>query len=684
MQTLTLSRTQPKAANCHNAPNVDTHGLPLVVIVGSPNVGKSVLFNSLTGAYAAVSNYPGTTVEITRGKGKLICGEIGVMDTPGMYSLLPITEEERVARSILLNERPQLVLHVVDAKNLERMLPMTLQLIEAGLPLILVVNLMDEADRLGVQVDLPKLQASLGIPVVGTALGVGKGGKELRQVVSDYLGGTPSQTLPLQGEDERAKVGVQPSLKYPAPVQNALGVIHPLLIGHYGISPLTMALLILQSDQEAMKMVQEVDRTTYPAILQAVQQAQRQLHQPLTYVINHSQREAARTIVQSVLSAPEQRTLHFADRLSEIMIHPLTGVPILLLALFILYEFVGVLGAQILVGWLESRVFGGWINPWINGLIGHLIPWSWLRDLIGGDFGVITLGMRYAFAIVLPIVGTFFLAFSVIEDSGYLPRLAMLIDRIFKQLGLNGRAVIPLVLGFGCDTMATIVTRTLETPRERFLSTLLLSLAIPCSAQLGVMLGLLNGRMDLLIIWAVVIGSVFLLVGWLAAKLTPGQKPVFYMELPPLRLPTIRNVLVKTYTRMEWYLREVFPLFIAASLIIWFGRLSGLFDLAVKALTPMVRWIGLPDQAAMAFLFGFFRRDYGAAGLYDMRNLMTPAQVVVAAVTMTLFVPCVAQFAVTVKERGWKTATGMALFIFPFALGVGALLNLALRFLGYS
>jgi ferrous iron transport protein B len=280
---------------------------------------------------------------------------------------------------------------------------------------------------------------------------------------------------------------------------------------------------------------------------------------------------------------------------------------------------------------------------------------------------------------VLPIVGTFFLAFSVIEDSGYLPRLAMLIDRVFKRIGLNGRAVIPMVLGFGCDTMATIVTRTLETRRERLLATLLLSLAIPCSAQLGVMLGLLNGHTGLLAVWVAIIGGVFLLIGWLAAKLMPGERPTFYMELPPLRLPTLKNVLVKTYTRMEWYLREVFPLFIVASVLIWLGRLTGAFDLAVSALVPVVRFIGLPDATAKAFLFGFFRRDFGAAGLYDLRGSMTTVQLLVAATTMTLFMPCIAQLSVTVKERGWKTALAITAFIFPFALAVGGLLNAVLH-----
>jgi ferrous iron transport protein B len=333
---------------------------------------------------------------------------------------------------------------------------------------------------------------------------------------------------------------------------------------------------------------------------------------------------------------------------------------------------------------MEGTLFGEWLTPWTDRLLSQTIPWEPLRNLIGGEFGILTLGVRYAIAIVLPIVGTFFLAFSIIEDSGYLPRLAMLIDRVFKHIGLNGRAVIPIVLGFGCDTMATIVTRTLETRRERFISTLLLSLAIPCSAQLGVMLAMLSPYPFMLALWILVIGGVFLLVGYLAAQLTPGQAPVFYMELPPLRLPTVRNVLVKTYTRMEWYLREIIPLFIGASVLIWLGQISGLFDFALRLLTPVVGWLGLPQETAVAFLFGFFRRDYGAAGLYDLQNILTPAQMLVAITTMTLFIPCVAQFAVTIKERGWKTALGIAAFILPFALLVGLALNTFLNFLGVS
>lgn len=673
-----ISRNQDKrteGAICHSGPQADTTDLPLVAIVGCPNVGKSVLFNALTGAYVTVSNYPGTTVEVSRGKGRIGHVVVGVVDTPGMYGLLPITEEEQVARRILLEERPAVVVHVVDAKNLERMLPMTLQLMEAGLPVILDVNLMDEAERLGVQVDVAALERELGVPAVATALTLGRGTAQLKKRIAAYVNDRPAKN---------PSTSAWAAVQYHPVIEEALQEMGAQLRGAYQMTGRAMALLLLQNDDEVASRVREQEGAGADSLLRVAEATRARFNRPISYVVARKQQGVAQGILEQVMTLPERRTSGFAERLSEVMMNPLTGIPLLLLSLFLFYLFVGVLGAQTLVDFLEETVFGAYLNPWVDQVLATLIPWPAVRDLFGGEYGVITLGVRYAVALILPIVGTFFIAFSIIEDSGYLPRLAMLIDRVFKRIGLNGRAVIPMVLGFGCATMATIVTRTLETRRERLLSTMLLALAIPCSAQLGVMLGLLAGRPVLLAMWATIVAGVFLLVGFLAAQVMPGERPTFYMELPPLRLPTLGNVVVKTYTRMEWYLREVFPLFILASALIWLGRLTGLFDLVVSALMPLVRWIGLPEETAVAFLFGFFRRDYGAAGLYDLRHAMNGVQLLVATTTMTIFVPCIAQFSVTLKERGWKTALAITAFIFPFAFLVGGLLNWLLATLGVA
>jgi ferrous iron transport protein B len=369
------------------------------------------------------------------------------------------------------------------------------------------------------------------------------------------------------------------------------------------------------------------------------------------------------------------------------MMNPVTGSLILLAVLYLgFYQFVGVLGAGTLVDFIEGTVFGEWINPWVANLAVSLIPFKVIQELFVGEYGIITLGFTYAFALILPIVGTFFIVFSIIEDSGYLPRLAMLIDRVFKGIGLSGRAVIPMVLGFGCDTMATIVTRTQETGRERVITTLLLALAIPCSAQLGVIFAILSGNGPALLIWAGVMALVLLLVGYLASKIIPGKRPSFYMELPPLRLPKPSNALIKTYTRLQWYFVEVLPIFILASILLWVGDLTGVLGFITRGLEPLVRLIGLPPETAAIFLYGFFRRDFGAAGLYDLHTsgVILGIPLLVAAVTLTLFVPCIAQFSVMLKERGIKTALAIALFIFPFAFLVGFILNWALTTLGVS
>lgn len=573
-----------------------------IVLVGAPNVGKSLLFHRLTGTYVTVSNYPGTTVEITRGQLKIRQSPCELLDTPGLRSLLPITEEEQITKEILQRNDVAVIVHVADAKALERSLALTLQLMELGPPVVLALNMIDEAQKAGLEIDRHALEEKLKIPVVLTSALENRGIAELKDALVRAL-------------------------------------------------------------QSAPKL-----RRTRDFSLDEILEAHRR----------------ARAIASEVLHRTQARTLSLSERLSQLTVHPLTGGLLLALVLWGLYEFVGVFGAQIAVGFLENTLFREHINPWVAQLVRAAIPWAFLQDLLIGEYGVITLGLRYAIAIILPIVTTFFLAFALIEDSGYLPRLAMLIDRLFKVIGLSGRAVIPIVLGFGCDTMATLVTRTLETRREKLIATFLLALAIPCSAQLGVILGLLAGNSLAVVVWAGVIALNFLVIGYLTAKLLPGERALFYIEIPPLRWPSLSNVLVKTYTRVHWYLKEILPFFLVASVVIWLGQITGVFGMLVNALAIVVQAIGLPQETAVAFLFGFFRRDYGAAGLYDLHNAgaLSGVSLVVASVTLTLFVPCIAQFMITARERGWKTAIAMAAFIFPYAFFVGWLVHLILTALG--
>ncbi len=433
--------------------------------------------------------------------------------------------------------------------------------------------------------------------------------------------------------------------------------------------------------------VRRVDGEAVGEIEEIVGETERAYNQPIAFPVSVARQQAAERIASRTLRSESRRVRSsFGEVLGRLTIHPLAGIPILAAVLYFgLYLFVGRVGAGVVVDFLEQGVFERYINPAATGFVTRVLPWETWSSLFVGEYGLITLGLRYAFAIVLPLVAAFFLMFAVLEDSGYLPRLALLIDRLFKRIGLSGRAVIPIVLGFGCDTMATLVTRVLETRRERLIATFLLALAIPCSAQLGVILGLLSAHPMGLAIWAGVVLGVFFFSGVLAARLLPGEAARFYLEIPPMRWPSLRNVFAKTLARLRWYGAEVIPLFLVASVVIWIGELTRLLQLALVGLRPAVNAIGLPDAAADAFLFGFFRRDYGAARIFDVANAseaISGVPLVVAMVTITLFVPCIAQFLVMVRERGWRTGAAVAGVILPFAFAVGFVLNLALTSLG--
>jgi len=665
-----ITDRKASAASCHHADAGKKEGeaKKWIALTGQPNVGKSLLFNRLTGSRAAVSNYPGTTVAVDKGQITLGTERYGIWDLPGMYSLLPITEEERVAKLALLEERPSYILHVVDAKNLTRMLPLAMELSETGMKVILVVNMMDEAEKEGIKIDFQKLSKEIGIPVVPTVAVSGKGMNQVLYHILNYERKNHHEVIPF---DENIESGLQE--------------ISKILSEDYTIHQRSIAQLLLQKDEDMHTWIKEKEPENYTHITSIIEKTEEMLQESLVYMMKIKIHEEAKRITQAVTTIDKKKRINIGEKLNQLMIRPITGVPILLLVLyFVLYKFVGVFGAGTVVDFVEGKLFGEYINPAIANAVENLVGIEALQQLIIGEYGLVTLGLTYAIAIILPVVGTFFLAFSAIEDSGYLPRLSLLIDRLFKKIGLSGRAVIPMVLGLGCDTMATIVTRTQETKRERVIATLLLALAIPCSAQLGVIFALLAPFPMALLVWVLVIFANFMFVGFIASKIMPGQRPTFFMELPPLRVPKISNVLSKTYTRIIWYLKEVLPLFIIASVVIWLLQITGVFPHIINGLEPLVAGIGLPNDTADVFFFGFFRRDYGAAGLFQMQDMLNANQLAISAVVLTLFVPCVAQLMVMFKERGAKTAIGIFLLVLVLAFSMGGLLNFILNTLNIT
>ncbi len=639
-----------------------------IALVGNPNVGKSALFHRLTGKYVTVANYPGTTVEITQG---LLRGFKGVtlIDTPGIVAFPSRGEDEQVTGRLLLQTEVERILQVGDAKNLRRTLHLSIQLVEMGLPMALALNMIDEASARGLALDVRPVAQALGVPVVVTVATRGQGVAEL---VEALLSAEPARLL----------------IRYPEAIEEALAEIAGALPAAH-VSPRGLGLLWLSGDPVCEAWLKE---RLKPEELDRLRIAINKVEQASGFHPSELILQAREAFIEQVAGAALVETgagkPGLGVRLGRLAAHPVWGLPLLALALLGMYWFVGVFGAGTLVGLLEERLFGQIINPWLVEHVRQWIGLPWLADFFVGEYGLWTMGVTYAFALLLPIVLTFFITFGLLEDSGYLPRLAVLTNRAFSWMGLNGQAVLPMVLGLGCVTMATMTTRVLSRRRDRLLVTFLLALAVPCSAQLGVVLGMLAGiSFSGALIWTGVLLLVLILVGWLAARLLPGQRAPLLVELPPLRLPVFSNVLVKTAARLEWYVKEAVPLFLLGAVLLYLLDVLRLLPGLIAGLEPLVtRWLGLPAEAATAFLLGLMRRDFAATGLFVMQShgQLSPVQALTAITTITLFVPCIASMFMIIKERGWKLGLSMIAFIFPFALLVGGLLYRLLALVGWN
>ncbi|MCP4656567.1 MAG: ferrous iron transporter B [bacterium] len=624
-----------------------------VVLVGNPNVGKSVLFKNLTNRYVVVSNFPGTTVDITRARANFNGRDVEVLDTPGINDLGTRADDARVTREILDSHGDAILVQVADAKNLRRALLLTLQLAELGHRLVLVLNMFDELKERGGRIDTEKLSEILGVPVVTT-----------------------------------------------------------VAARNFGTQKTIDALQAARPPQVDLRSVEELDDE---------------------YEKNHARLTLINEILAQTYSISQPRQASLRVRLGFWAMHPVKGVACLVAVLAVTFWFVGLFGAGFLVDLMEVGLFQRWINPAVIHLVDALVPFphtheietisyplslpltpvheleyatvemamltpryslepgaqlSWgesglrfLHDFLVGEYGMFTMALSYAFAIVLPIVTTFFLLFSLLEDSGYLPRMAIMVNRIFRLMGLNGKAVLPMILGLGCDTMATMTTRILETRKERIVTTMLLALAVPCSAQLGVLLAMMAKlSFAASLFWVALMIGVIFTVGWLTARLFDGDGSDFILEIPPMRWPQPANVRVKTLSRLMWYLREVIPLFVIGTAALFLLDKIHLLEVIARLSEPLVTgWLGLPKEMANAFLIGFLRRDFGAVYLLDAATgpdpVLNPHQIFVAMITITLFMPCIANFLMIAKEHGFKIAWAMAAFIFPFAFFVGGMVN---------
>ncbi|TDT61985.1 ferrous iron transport protein B [Fonticella tunisiensis] len=609
--------------NCCEGLKIDIpEGAKKIVLVGNPNVGKSVFFNALTGVYVDVSNFPGTTVDVSHGR----YGNDVVIDTPGVYGVSSFNDEERVARDVILYG--DIILNVVDALHIERDLFLTLQIIDMGKPVIVALNMMDDVQRNGIQLDVQELGRLLGVPVIPTVAVKGEGIDEVKKNLYKAAVGKVNPKIYEMMKDYIDRVEEQ-----------------------------SEALMIVEDDETIL------DKYNMEATGKREE----------AYKLR---RQRVDEIVSRIIRK-EGRGNTFRQRLGYYMLNPITGIPMLILVLYIMYKLIGVYVAGNVVDFTEGTLMQGYYEPFVRGIISKVVgEGNIIYRALAGEYGLLTLTPTYVFGLLLPLVIAFYFFMSLMEDSGYLPRIAALTDRVLSFFGLNGRAIIPLILGFGCVTMATITTRLLGTRREKVIATALLGMTIPCSAQLGVIAGMIAPLgAKYLLIYILTILLVFVITGTTLNRVLPGESSNLFIDLPPIRLPRTINVLKKTWSKTSMFIKEAAPLFALGALIITLLNETGILVVIQDLFKPFtVGMLKLPKEAATAFIMGIIRRDFGAAGLTDLT--LTHAQTVVALVTITLFVPCIASIMVMFKERSKKEAISIWLGSFVSAFVVGGLLAL--------
>ncbi len=566
-----------------------------ILLMGNPNVGKSVIFSRLTGVHVVASNYPGTTVGYTRGVMKLGEKAAEVIDVPGTYTLEPTCEAEEVASQML--DTGDVVINVVNATNLERNLYLTLQLLERDIPVVVALNMWDDTKHRGIHIELDKLRELLGVPVIPTVAVTGQGIKELMENIPRAT----SPDTPVRSRDER-----------------------------------------------------------WAAIGNIIDQVQRVTHRHHTWF----------------------------ERLEDASVKPLTGGIIALAVLagsFMLIRLIG----ESLISYGLDPLFNTLWAPVLLRLSDLLGGSGFLHDIVIGkiasgevnfieSFGLLSSGLYVPLAMVLPYVIAFYLVLGLLEDIGYLPRLAVLMDTIMHRLGLHGYAIIPTLLGFGCNVPAVLATRILESKRERFIAATLISIAVPCAALQAMIFGLVGERGGQYV--AIVYGTLFvvwIILGIIINRFARGFSPELLIEIPPYRLPSWRAVLQKLWMRAYGFLVEAIPIILGAVLVINILYILRVFDVIANFTAPVVTGLlGLPKEAVTALVIGFLRKDVALGMLAPLA--LTAEQLVVGSVVLAMFFPCIATFVVLLRELGAVNMLKSAGIMISVALITGGILNLIL------
>ena len=566
-----------------------------ILLMGNPNVGKSAIFSRLTGADVVISNYHGTTVEFKKGYMQLKGKSVEIIDVPGTYSLEPTNKAEEVAVGML--EKGDLVINVVDATNLERNLNLTYQLMERNIPMIMALNLFDEATHIGTEINVKKLEELLNVPVVPT---VGITGEGIKKLVNNLLKAKNPKIKKCSNKERWGKVG------------------------------------------------------------NIIQQTQKVKHKHHTVL----------------------------ERLSDATIHPITGIPIAIIVLFVLFKIIRYIGEG-LIGNVFDPVFDLLTPLFMN--ISAFLGQGFIHDILigtliegqidyGQSMGLLTTGLYVPIAMILPYIFAFYLALGFLEDSGYLPRLAVLIDNVMHKIGLHGFAVIPMLLGLGCNVPGALATRILESKREKFIAATLMAICVPCMAQIAMVFGLLGGYgikglgtvfLTLFIVW--------IILGLILNKTIKGTSPALFMEIPHYRIPYLKALLKKLWMRTKSFITTGIPYVLFGVFIVNLLYSSGIISFISEITAPIVvNVLGLPKEAVGSLIVGFLRKDVAVGMLLPLG--LTLKQLIIASVVLTMYFPCVATFVVLIKELGMKDMIKSAFIMIGSTLLVGFVLNMVIVF----
>ncbi len=650
-------------------------GMPLkIALVGNPNVGKSSIFNQLTGLNQTVGNWPGKTVELA--EGTLVFGgtTIKIVDMPGTYSLSSYSEEEIVTRDFLLSRAADMIINVVDATALERNLYLTLQLLEMGLPIIVTINFVDAAYHKGISYDFKSLQERLGVTVVPVDASSGKGMTELISAAMQQLRSPEAHQSPARPkygkELERLITDVARELsnaKFSLPE---------------GFSAEWVSLKLIEGDPEIKRRIQlPPDLQSRVSELVSVVES---MHGESGNVIAASERYSiSHRIVAGALKPKVEEKNALSECVSDLLTHRVYGYLILAAVLggtfYLIFQAGGFLSALI------DSAFSSLIDDLSAAL--SFLP-SLAADLL---LNGVVFGIGAATSIALPYIATFYLALSILEDTGYLPRAAFLLDSLMHKIGLHGKAFIPMLLGFGCSVPACMGCRIMETKRERLLLGALIVL-IPCSARTIVILGVAGAYLGIeyaLLIYIIDILLV-LALGRVLFKALPGESVGLIMEMPPVRMFKPTMVLKRTWLKTKDFVFTALPLIVLGSVAVEAASSLGAIDLIVNSFSPVtVGILGLPVATGVALIFGLLRKELALimlaayAGTTNFALIMSPAQMFVFALVMVIYLPCVATLAALIKEYGWSRAALIAAMDVALALAVGAAAAQALSIIGF-